>query len=152
VLSSSTDCARARESVSVQLDGELSDRELDSLETHLRFCPDCAAWADQVREVTLRLRGAELEVPAGTGGFAFPRRTRRLAVGSAMVLASAAAVVATMFVVHPGRGSSLTRGGSVVLRPTSAQRVAVPRLLRLEDGRLSTAPTNTTSFISFRPI
>lgn len=149
---SPTDCVNARESVSVQLDGELPELELDRLETHLRFCPDCATWADQVREVTHRLRGAELEAPVTAGGFAFRRRTRRLAVSSAVVLASAAAVVATMFVSQGGRASSLTRGGTIVLRPAAGQRVAVPRLLRLEDGRLSTASTDTTSRVSFRPI
>ncbi len=148
---SPTDCVSAREYVSVQLDGELPELELDRLETHLRFCPDCSAWADQVQEVTHRLRGAELEVPAAAGSFAYRRRTRRLAVSSAVVLASAAAVVATMFVTPGGRSSSLTRGGTIVLRPATGQRVAVPRLLRLEDGRLSTASTDTASQVSFRP-
>ena len=45
-----TDCASARESVSAQLDGELSEPELDRLETHLRLCPACTAWAEEVRD------------------------------------------------------------------------------------------------------
>jgi predicted anti-sigma-YlaC factor YlaD len=95
-----SDCARARESVSVQLDGELPELELDRLETHLRFCPACAAWAENVRDVTRRLREAAFEEPAEV--FALPRRSRRWAVSSAVALASAAAVVATLFVA-PGR-------------------------------------------------
>lgn len=96
----STDCSRARESVSVQLDGELPELELDRLETHLRICPECSAWAEQVRDVTLRLRAAALERPAE--GLVLPRRGHRWTVSSAVALASAAAVVATMFVA-PGR-------------------------------------------------
>ena len=53
-----TDCARARESVSAQLDGELPELELDRLETHLLICPACTAWAEEVRDVTWRLREA----------------------------------------------------------------------------------------------
>ena len=52
------DCDLARESVSAQLDGELPAFELDRLETHLLLCPDCSAWADDVRDLTLRLREA----------------------------------------------------------------------------------------------
>ena len=95
-----SDCARARESVSVQLDGELPELELDRLETHLRICPDCSGWAEQVRDVTERLRAATLEEPADR--FVLPRHGRRWRVSSAVALASAAAVVATMFVA-PGR-------------------------------------------------
>jgi predicted anti-sigma-YlaC factor YlaD len=97
---SPTDCELARESVSVQLDGELAEQELDRLETHLRFCPECSAWAEQVREVTLRLRDAGVEVPAA--GFMLSRHVRRWRVSSAVAVASAAAVVAVIFVV-PGR-------------------------------------------------
>jgi hypothetical protein len=90
-----TVCARARESVSAQLDGELSPHELDHLENHLLICPECSAWADQVRGVTARLREATLEVPAER--FGLSRRRPGWRVGSAVALASAAAVVATMF-------------------------------------------------------
>jgi len=90
-----TTCARARESVSAQLDDELSEPELDRLENHLLVCPECSAWAEQVRDVTLQLRGAPLEqVP---GRFVLPRPGRGWRVGSALAIASAAAVVATMF-------------------------------------------------------
>lgn len=94
-----TDCARARESVSVQLDGELPEFDLDRLETHLRLCPACTAWADQVRDVTVRLREAALESPEER--FVLPRG-RRWSVSSAVALTAAAAVVATIFVA-PGR-------------------------------------------------
>lgn len=113
---SPTDCELARESFSMQLDGELPEQDLDRLETHLRFCPDCSAWADQVRDVTLRLRDTCVDVPAG--GFVLSRGTRRWRVGSAVALASAAAVVAAMLVA-PGRHS-----GSVAFQVSGPPRWA----------------------------
>lgn len=118
----STDCTRARESVSVQLDGELPELELDRLETHLRICPECSAWADQVHEVTLRLRDAALETPSE--GLVLPRRGRRWTVSSAVALASAAAVVATMFVA-PGRQHSAANSLRVRTTRSKAQYDAV---------------------------
>ena len=145
-----TDCARARESVSVQLDGELPELELDRLETHLRICPACVAWADQVREATQLLREASLEVPVER--FELPRRARRWRVSSAVAVASAAAVVATMFVA-PGQHAS-GNGPSLVFSVSSLadtnQHLVAGRLIRLEDGR---APSSvaSTSRLFFRP-
>ena len=45
---SGTDCVLARESVSADLDGELSELDLRRLQTHLRVCADCSAWAEHV--------------------------------------------------------------------------------------------------------
>lgn len=102
---SPTDCDLARESVSLQLDGELPEQDFDRLETHLRFCPECSAWADRVKDVTLGLRDGSVEVPAG--GFVSPRRARRWRVGSAVALASAAAVVAAMLAAPNRQNASL---------------------------------------------
>jgi anti-sigma factor RsiW len=111
-----TDCASARESISAQLDGELPELELDRLETHLRVCPACTAWAEDVSDVTLRLREAGLEVPAG---FAFPRLRRNWRVGSAVAVASAAAVAATMFFAPARQQASLgSLAGSSDAPPT----------------------------------
>jgi predicted anti-sigma-YlaC factor YlaD len=126
------DCARARESFSVQLDGELPTLELDRLETHLRICPACSAWAEEVRDVTLQLREAALEMPAER--FVLPRRSRRWAVSSGVALVSAAAVVATMFVAPGRQQASFGALHQVVLHAPTGQRMAVPRLLRLADG------------------
>jgi predicted anti-sigma-YlaC factor YlaD len=119
---SGTDCARARESVSVQLDGELPELELDRLETHLRICPDCSVWAAEVRGVTHRLREAALEEPAER--FVLPRRGRRWTVSSAVALASAAAVVATMFVAPGPQNASLRSLAAGPPRPGSTYDVA----------------------------
>jgi predicted anti-sigma-YlaC factor YlaD len=125
-----TDCSRARESVSAQLDGELPELELDRLETHLRICPACTAWAEEVRDVTWRLREAVLEEPAER--IVLPRLRRGAwRVSSAVAVASAAAVVATMFVA-PGQQASLSSQRlELQVRP---QHFQVSRLTRLEDG------------------
>jgi hypothetical protein len=145
-----TDCSRARESVSAQLDGELAELELDRLETHLRFCPECSEWAEQVRRVTWHLRDAALEVPAEL--VMLPRYRRSWRVGSAVALASAAAVVATMFVA-PGRHASLVPPVTSTISPSeSASPISTPRLLRLEDGRFVPVSVRGASHINFRPV
>jgi predicted anti-sigma-YlaC factor YlaD len=148
---SSADCARVRESVSVQLDGELPELELDRLETHLRFCPECSTWADEVHDLTLRLREASLEMPASR--FALPRRRRSWRVSSAVALASAAAVVATMFVSPSGQRASVGQHSAPeLLLSASGVRISTPRLVRLEDGRSAAISTASTSQVRFRPV
>jgi predicted anti-sigma-YlaC factor YlaD len=141
-----TDCARARESVSVQLDGELPELELDRLETHLRICPECSAWAGQVRDITQQLRGTALEVPAES--CVLPQRSRRWAVSSTVALASAAAVVATMFVT-PGRHASVVPYRTSPVTRLATQRLVISRVVRLEDGIY--APSSATPS-GFQPI
>ena len=151
-----TDCARAREAVSIQLDGELPELELDRLTTHLRFCPECDAWAEQVRDITLRLREATLELPAER--LILPRRGRRWAVGSAVALASAAAVIATMFVSPGGhRGSLLRHTATAESRsarrvPASARLLQTQVLQRVEDGRYIAVPPDGAAARAFRPV
>jgi anti-sigma factor RsiW len=142
-----TDCARARESASAQLDGELPESELDRLETHLRICPACTAWAEEVRDVTWRLREAVLEEPAER--VVLPRLRRGAwRVSSAVAVASAAAVVATMFVA-PGKQASLSSQSlELQVRP---QHFVVSRLTRLEDGMFSPVSMNARR-INFRHI
>ena len=147
---SPTDCDLARESVSLQLDGELPEQDFDRLETHLRFCPECSAWADQVRDVTLCLRDARVERPADA--FVLPRHSRRWRVSSAVALGSAAAVVATMFAA-PGHHSGLGSGHHVPLVSRSASRAVQPfpassRVVTL-DGRFIPISTPTRTF---RPV
>lgn len=137
MLTSPTDCDLARESFSMQLDGELPEQDFDRLETHLRFCPDCSAWTEQVRNTTLSLRGALAAVPAER--LVMRRHGRRWKVGSAVALASAAAVIAAMF-VSPGQRlatNSRNRSASTPnLAAFEAQTIAVSRLTRLADDRL----------------
>jgi anti-sigma factor RsiW len=126
-----TDCACARESISAQLDGELPGQELDRLETHLRLCPACTAWAAEVRDVTRQLREARLETPLER--FVPTRLRRGWRVGSAVAVASAAAVVATMFFA-PGRGSQDGIPQVSGFVGSTGQHFAVSRLGRLADG------------------
>ena len=128
-----TNCARARESVSAQLDNELTDLELDRLEAHLLVCPDCSAWADQVRDLTAKLRATSLEEPIERLVLAERRRSWR--VSSAVAVASAAAVVATMFFA-PGQHRSGVNGVPEVsgFVGVTGPHYVIPRTTRLEDG------------------
>lgn len=58
-----TECMRARESASAQLDGELSELEAARLDAHLRDCGECSAWAREVAGIAFELRRASLVRP-----------------------------------------------------------------------------------------
>jgi anti-sigma factor RsiW len=147
-----TDCACARESLSAQLDGELAERELDRLETHLLICPACTAWAEEVRDVTWHLREAALEEPAER--IVLPRLRRGAwRVSSAVALVSAAAVVATMFVSPSGQRASVRQHPAPeLLLSASGTRISTPRLVRLEDSRFATISTPSASELRFEPV
>ena len=53
-------CVRVREQVSLELDGELSQLEQRMLAAHLERCGACATYADDVRDLTDRIRSAPL--------------------------------------------------------------------------------------------
>ena len=104
-----SDCARARESASARLDGELAELPAAQLEAHLRSCPECRAYARAIGSITRELRAAPLAQPAGVA-FVLQRRRR---VGFAPAAAAAAIVVAvagSSFAI----GGALGRGGSEV--------------------------------------
>jgi predicted anti-sigma-YlaC factor YlaD len=84
-----TACQRAREAVSIQLDGELSELGSARLSAHLRECEACASYALELAALTTRLRMAPLEQPGID--VALPPRRRRPAL---QIAAAAAAVVA----------------------------------------------------------
>ena len=128
-----THCARARESVSAQLDNELPESEFDHVEAHLLVCPECSAWAEQVRDLTAQLRATRLEEPAER--LVLPGRGRSWRVSSAVAVASAAAVVAMMFFV-PGQHRSGIEGVPEVsgFVGVTGPHYVIPRTSRLEDG------------------
>ncbi|MGZ4370922.1 MAG: zf-HC2 domain-containing protein [Gaiellaceae bacterium] len=146
---SATECARVRESISAQLDGELPEHELDSLEMHVSVCPACSAWAEEVQDLTRRLREASLEAPADR--FALPRHGRSWRVSSAVALASAAAVVATMFFSPSGNRASQHATSGVTLSASTA-RFSTPRLVRLGDGRFAAISVANSTDLRFRPV
>jgi len=144
-----TNCDRTRERVSLELDGELSPYESSALERHLRRCPACAIFADNVRGYTELLRAASLEEAPR---FVLPRRRRAMrlsvGVGAAVASTAAAALVALSFTKpsgdHPQAGTvgfapsaavveRAPAGSLVGLRHPSAPRVASQRALILED-------------------
>lgn len=128
---SATECARVRESISAQLDGELREHELDSLEMHVSVCPACSAWAEEVQDLTHRLREAQLAEPAI--GFALPRRRRTQAsVPVALVAAAAASFVAVL-----GASHSLELGSGQPARSSDVSpQVSAPAVTGLEVQRL----------------
>ena len=59
-----SDCMRARETVSLQLDDELAELERARLDLHLRSCAACREFAAGAGAITDELRRAPLERPA----------------------------------------------------------------------------------------
>jgi predicted anti-sigma-YlaC factor YlaD len=98
---SGKECARARESVSADLDSELQELDLRRLQAHLRVCADCSAWAEVVRATAIQLREAPLEAPRA---FAFEprRRSRTWRAIPALAFAPVAALVASVVVALGG--------------------------------------------------
>src|SRR5271154_6810455 len=92
---SGTECARARESVSADLDRELHELDLRRLQAHLRFCADCSVWAESIKTTTTQLREAPFEAPPALA-LELPRRGRTWRVGPALAIAPAVALVASV--------------------------------------------------------
>jgi len=88
-----SECARAREAVSGQLDEELSELEEARLDAHLLRCPACREFAAQAAAITAELRRAPLEaVPAPV--FMASRRPRVAALSIQAAAVAAVAVAA----------------------------------------------------------
>ena len=86
-------CERAREWLSLAVDGELSRFERALVDRHVAGCAECAAFGVEVRGFTGALRTAEPE--RLTHPVAIPERRRRLgALRPAQAAAAALAVVA----------------------------------------------------------
>ena len=102
-----SDCARARESVSARLDGELSDLEAGFLDLHLRACVACAGYAEDVEGAAALVRGTPLLEPSEPVFVARRLHYRRLPVPSAAAAAAVlvAAVAGSSFVIGSLLGS-----------------------------------------------
>jgi anti-sigma factor RsiW len=92
LVSASIVCERIRAQVSLELDGELSQLEQRMLDSHLERCANCAHYAEEVRDVTYRIRTAP---PATLRRPVVLRRRRamtttRLQIGVAAAFALAA--------------------------------------------------------------
>lgn len=102
-------CGRAREWVSLRLDGELSEFERLLLRRHLGRCDECAALAKDLEATTRLLRGqpqwrpSRSLVPGTSPVRVAPERRRRMVAVLALVVVSAAIGAAIGGLV--GRGS-----------------------------------------------
>ncbi len=98
---SGKECARARESVSADLDRELHELDHRRLQAHLRVCADCSDWAERVTATTTQLREALFEA-SRAATVELPRRGRISRVRSALAGAPVAAALAVGAVVLLG--------------------------------------------------
>jgi len=104
-------CARVREQVSLELDGELSQLEQRMLAAHLERCGACATYADDVRDLTDRIRSAP---PHSLRRPVVVRRgrhlsTARIQIGIAAAFALAALGLGTQLAASPTHESTLAR-------------------------------------------
>lgn len=132
-----TECSRARESMSAQLDNELSELDSARLSVHLRACPACTACALEMAAVAARLRTAALEQPARP--IELPRRHGLRVTARAAAAAVAVAAGASLALGH-ALGSSSPRPSTArapvrepiptsVVRGLRADAVAIPATL-----------------------
>ena len=111
LVSASIVCERVRAQVSLELDDELSQLEQRMLDAHLERCADCAHYADEVRDLTRRIRTAP---PAMMRRPVVLRRRRamtttRLQIGVAAALALAALGLGSELAGAPSPTGSLAR-------------------------------------------
>jgi predicted anti-sigma-YlaC factor YlaD len=128
-----SDCDRAREAVSAQLDGELSELGSARLAAHLRGCRACTAFALEAASITTRLRAAPLERPRV--GVALPPRRRR--PGLQIVAAAAAVLVAAASSLALGQslrssGHPARTATRVVTAPSLQQDIVSQHILAME--------------------
>jgi predicted anti-sigma-YlaC factor YlaD len=87
-----TPCERTRRSISLHLDGEISDLEEAALQRHLERCTPCGALAAELAGLTELLRAAPLEEPrrslAPEPSRGWRKRPARRRVGAALAFAA----------------------------------------------------------------
>ncbi|HEY7537815.1 MAG TPA: zf-HC2 domain-containing protein [Gaiellaceae bacterium] len=110
-----TTCEKAIRSISLRLDGELSELEETALDSHLAECPRCSAIAAETVGFTQLLRGAPLVEPGRQLEVVWPRRAhaerlrRRasaIALAGCVVFASVVAVLSGAGLTGPTHPSS----------------------------------------------
>jgi predicted anti-sigma-YlaC factor YlaD len=115
-----SDCARARESASARLDGELAELQAAHLEAHLRSCRECRSYAAGIEAITRDLRAAALEQPA-VAAFVPQRHRRRSLIPAAAAAAIVVAVAGSSFAI----GGMFGRQASHVRPATSTASAAL---------------------------
>src|SRR5438477_9906580 len=86
-------CERARQWISLHLDGELSEFEVALLDAHLARCPSCGEFSTIAVEATAQLRTAPLERLEQP--IRLPSRSRRRVSALRLGIASTAALAVT---------------------------------------------------------
>jgi predicted anti-sigma-YlaC factor YlaD len=121
IRASQSACDRARESLSLALDGELSELERTRLDLHLAQCGDCRSFQAESSATTMLLRAAPqqpMSVP-----IVLPR-TRRLSTARMMQAGAAAAAVALVAglsaVQSIGQRAASSAGPQIKLSPTAS--------------------------------
>ena len=116
-------CERARQWVSLRVDGELTELEEALLEKHLEGCASCSAFSMRLAATTEAVRAVPQERP----DIEYPRFERpaiRLPVGRRVaIVAVAAAAVLGAFV------------GSSLQKPAPAREPSVPQVSLLTEMR-----------------
>jgi anti-sigma factor RsiW len=104
-------CDRVRAQVSLELDGELSQLEQRMLSAHLERCADCARYADDVRDLTERIRTAPAALMQRPVVVRRRRAitTTRIQIGVAAAFALAALGLGTELAASPSQSGSLAR-------------------------------------------
>jgi anti-sigma factor RsiW len=134
-------CARVREQVSLELDDELSQLEQRMLTAHLERCAACATYADDVRDLTERIRTAPLHTMRRPVVVRRQRfiTTTRLQIGVAAALALAALGLGTQLAAtaESQQGSFARFEGQPNLSPPSRvleQEQAILRVVKAGRG------------------
>jgi predicted anti-sigma-YlaC factor YlaD len=127
-----SECQRAREAVSAQLDRELSELGSARLSVHLRECDACAAYAREVGAITMRMRSAPLEQPALQVPLRRARPARMgTAAGAAAVVAAIAAASSLGYALSSSRGGARTSTGEIT-SPSLEQEIVSQHILAME--------------------
>lgn len=113
-------CDRAREALSLALDGELSELERARLDLHLEHCPECRAFEAETTAASRLLRSAPLEQMSVPIALPRPRRLSAARMMQAGAAAAAVAIVAGLSAMH-GIGQRESAGGpQIKLSPTAS--------------------------------
>jgi len=101
-----TDCMRAREAVSVRLDGELCELDSVRLDQHLTGCADCSRFAAETARTAQVLRQAPLVAAPAAPFVARRRYPVRIPFAAAAAVVLISATSGSLFLVGRFLGGS----------------------------------------------
>jgi anti-sigma factor RsiW len=114
-------CDRAREALSLSLDGELSELGQARLDAHIERCPDCRAFGAESSTLTALLRQAPREEMSVPIVMPRPGRLSAARILQAGAAAAAVALVAGLSAIHGvGQRSSSPAVPNFKLSPTAS--------------------------------